>query len=375
MGLSALRSTRWRSGIQWQQHMAHHPGARWVGLRSRRRPPSAAHRWLGEFALESNPSDHLRTSTIFLSKSHTDVQKERKSNYGNHVSPGHLTKKYSSCSTTFLDDSTVSQHNLRTTVKCVASAICYHIKNRDANRSLDNFDERPHPVTRETVPEGRVKHDPVHKSVYRLVQTLFSAAQLIAKCTMVTSVYSERLLTRSAFVPLTGTKDCSRSHSPCHQSLGQWGHREHGWQPGPQGHCRCGHEWDERHFWEPLQFTVNVPASVYAKYCFDLRSTADNNHLPCVIASRSKGRTQNPEAISRLCEGWDLCRAAVRRSDVSADNVTGIQCSKASCLTGELGGFCVTSWAPLLPGLEKWHLSCSNPSKVRVFTWCVRDVF
>lgn len=33
------------------------------------------------------------------------------------VSPGQLTKKYSSCSTIFIDDSTVSQPNLRSTIK------------------------------------------------------------------------------------------------------------------------------------------------------------------------------------------------------------------------------------------------------------------
>lgn len=33
------------------------------------------------------------------------------------MSPGLLTKKYSSCSTIFIDDSTVSQPNLKSTIK------------------------------------------------------------------------------------------------------------------------------------------------------------------------------------------------------------------------------------------------------------------
>ncbi|KAF4008431.1 hypothetical protein G4228_020164 [Cervus hanglu yarkandensis] len=70
-----------------------------------------------DLALESNPSDHPRASTIFLSKSQTDVREKRKSNHLNHVSPGQLTKKYSSCPAIFLDDSTVSQPNLRITIK------------------------------------------------------------------------------------------------------------------------------------------------------------------------------------------------------------------------------------------------------------------
>ena len=103
----------------------------------------------------------------------------------------------------------------------MTSAVYYRIKNRDANRSLGDFDERSLPLTRETVPEGHVMHDPEHKSIYRFVQTLFTAAQLTAERAMVTLVYSERLLTRSASVPLTGTKDCSGSHSSRHQGLGQ----------------------------------------------------------------------------------------------------------------------------------------------------------
>lgn len=126
---------------------------------------------LTELAQEANPSDHPRASTLFLNKSQTDgqyfsvkdlirwflfnltdsflsisVREKRKSNYMNHVSfvknllnawltgvspakrlklsshllqmsPGLLTKKYSSCSTIFIDDSTVSQPNLKSTIK------------------------------------------------------------------------------------------------------------------------------------------------------------------------------------------------------------------------------------------------------------------
>lgn len=65
-----------------------------------------------------------------------------------------LSKKYSSCSTIFIDDSTVSQPNLKNTIKAVALAIYFHIRNRDhredhqlEGRLLDIFDERLHPLT------------------------------------------------------------------------------------------------------------------------------------------------------------------------------------------------------------------------------------
>ena len=38
-----------------------------------------------DLAFESNPSDHPRASTIFLSKSQTDVREKRKSNHLNHT--------------------------------------------------------------------------------------------------------------------------------------------------------------------------------------------------------------------------------------------------------------------------------------------------
>lgn len=68
---------------------------------------------------------------------------------------GRLSKKYSSCSTIFIDDSTVSQPNLKNTIKAVALAIFFHIKNRDLNggvdmidsKYMDIFDEKLHPLS------------------------------------------------------------------------------------------------------------------------------------------------------------------------------------------------------------------------------------
>lgn len=96
--------------------------------------------------LKTSSVDFYLTSLTLFSIS---VREKRKSNYMNHVSflknllnawligvtgvspakrlklsshllqmsPGLLTKKYSSCSTIFIDDSTVSQPNLKSTIK------------------------------------------------------------------------------------------------------------------------------------------------------------------------------------------------------------------------------------------------------------------
>lgn len=124
-------------------------------------------------------------------------------------------KKSSSCSTIYLDDSTVSQPNLKNTVKCVALAIYYHIKNRTSERQIEIFDEKLHPLTvslfekitffivdsvnaiflncqRERVPDNYDVHNPEHRQIYKFVRTLFNAAQLTAECAIITLVYLER---------------------------------------------------------------------------------------------------------------------------------------------------------------------------------------
>ncbi|KAI4831441.1 hypothetical protein CesoFtcFv8_027756 [Champsocephalus esox] len=285
-----------------------------------------------ELAQESNPSDHPRASTLFLNKSQTDVREKRKSNYLNHMSPGQLTKKYSSCSTIFIDDSTVSQPNLKSTIKCVALAMYYHIKNRDSNRTLDIFDEKKHPLTRDKVPDDYSVVDPEHKLIYRFIRTLFSSAQLTAECAIVTLVYLERLLTYAEM-----------DICPCNWKrivLGAILLASKVWDDQAVwnvDYCQILKDITvedmnemERHFLELLQFNINVPASVYAKYYFDLRSLADENNLSFPLEALSNQRAQKLEAISRLCEDRykDLSKSSMRRS-VSVDNMVGIKSSHA----------------------------------------------
>uniref|UniRef100_A0A8K9Y1F3 Cyclin-like domain-containing protein n=1 Tax=Oncorhynchus mykiss TaxID=8022 RepID=A0A8K9Y1F3_ONCMY len=274
-----------------------------------------------ELAQESNPSDNARASTIFLNKSQTDVREKRRSNYlsNHHTSPG-LSKKYSSCSTIFLDDSTVSLPNLKSTVKW------------DSNRSLDIFDEKIHPLTREKVPEDYYSVDPEHKLIYRFVRTLFSSAQLTAECAIVTLVYLERLLTYAEM-----------DICPCNWKrivLGAILLASKVWDDQAVwnvDYCQILKDITvedmnemERHFLELLQFNINVPASVYAKYYFDLRSLADDNNLNFPLEPLDNQRATKLEAISRLCEDKykDLGKVTIRRS-LSADNLVGVRTTHA----------------------------------------------
>ncbi|XP_035483557.1 cyclin-Y-like protein 1 isoform X2 [Scophthalmus maximus] len=257
-----------------------------------------------ELAQETNPSDNPRASTLFLNKSQTDVREKRKSNYLNHTSPGLLTKKYSSCSTIYIDDSTVSQPNLKSTIKCVALAIYYHIKNRDSNRSVDIFDEKKYPLSREKIPDDYSVVDPEHKLIYRFIRTLFSSAQLTAECAIVTLVYLERLLTYAEM-----------DICPCNWKrivLGAILLASKVWDDQAVwnvDYCQILKEMTvedmnemERHFLELLQFNINVPASVYAKYYFDLRSLADDNNLSFPLEPLSNKRAQKLEYTSSILD-------------------------------------------------------------------------
>ncbi|XP_061633691.1 cyclin-Y-like protein 1 isoform X2 [Phyllopteryx taeniolatus] len=286
-----------------------------------------------ELAQEANPSDHPRASTLFLNKSQTDVREKRKSNYINHVSPCLLSRKYSSCSTIFLDDSTVSQPNLKNTIKCVALAIYYHIKNRDSSRSLDIFDEKKHPLSHEKVADNYSAVNPEHKLIYRFIRMLFSSAQLTAECAIVTLVYLERLLTYAEMdiCPSNWKRIVLGAillASKVWDDQAVWN----------VDYCQILKDITvedmnemERHFLELLQFNINVPASVYAKYYFDLRSLAnDDNNFGFSMEPLSNKRAQKLEAISRLCEDRykDLSKTSLRRS-VSAENLGAVKNTKA----------------------------------------------
>lgn len=245
-----------------------------------------------ELAQEANPSDHPRASTLFLNKSQTDVREKRKSNYMNHTSPGLLTKKYSSCSTIFIDDSTVSQPNLKSTIRCVALAIYYHIKNRDSNRSLDIFDEKKHPLT--VYLERLLTYAELDICPSNWKRIVLGAILLASK------VWDDQAVWNVDYCQIL--KDITV------EDMNEM----------------------ERHFLELLQFNINVPASVYAKYYFDLRSLADDNNLSFPLEPLSNKRAQKLEAISRLCEDKykDLSKSAMRRS-MSADNMVGMKNSQA----------------------------------------------
>ncbi|UYV71118.1 CCNY [Cordylochernes scorpioides] len=197
--------------------------------------------------------------------------------------------KCSSCATIYLDDSTVSQPNLKTTLKSVTLAIFYHIQNTTGHRTLDIFDERIHPLSKEGVEEGELE-DPDGRMIYRFVRNLFSSAQLTAECAIITLVYLERLLTY-AELDLVATTWKRIVLGAILLASKVWDDQAV-WNVD---YCQILKDITvedmnelERQFLELLQFNINVPASVYAKYYFDLRTLSGDQNLSAILLTKER---------------------------------------------------------------------------------------
>jgi len=307
---------------------------------------------------EGDPSTHPSAGTLFLTRSKHDLKnlarlkasyRHSASAHFNHsqhsqmngsrshhgelgVENDRLSKKFSSCSTIYLDDSTVSQPNLKSTIKCVALAIYYHMKNRDSDNNtgdLTIFDEKLHPLSKDPVPNDYDKRVPEHKHIYKFVRTLFNAAQLTAECAIVTLVYLERLLTYSEIdlCPSNWKRITLGSillASKVWDDQAVWN----------VDYCQILKDTNvedmnelERQFLELLQFNINVPSSVYAKYYFDLRALAEANDLSFPTEPLNKERAVKLEALSSVIEDKfrDIHKVASLRRPASLDALTSPQ--------------------------------------------------
>lgn len=277
---------------------------------------------------DHDPSSHPAAKPIFSARSENEIQRNNRlrrrsqmiltpAGHKHYLDEYGQLRKFSSCSTIYMDDSTVSQPNLKTTIKAVALAIFFHIRNRvpmDTHQQqqlaalepnvLQIFDEKAHPLSKEPVPKDYKKREPEHKVIYRFVRNLFNAAQLTAECAIVTLVYLERLQT----------------YSEIDINPGNWKRMVLGaiilaskvWEDQAVWNvdfCQILKDIQvddmnelERQVLELLQFNINVPSSVYAKYYFDLRALADAHEIVYTPDPLDKERALKLEAMSSVCE-------------------------------------------------------------------------
>ncbi|CAI4231454.1 unnamed protein product [Auanema sp. JU1783] len=280
--------------------------------------PHISEREVPDEECEEDPSTHPTAQPTFMerSKSEMKLKDNRRSCYtldaltagGGY--PGILPqslRKSSSCSTIYLDDSTITQPNLKNTIKCISLAIFYHIvnrSNRGHERLMEIFEERLHPITRDPIPPEMVTRDPEHRQIYRFVRTLFQSAQLTSECAIITLVYIERLLNYAEMdlCPSNWRRVVLGSimlASKVWDDQAVWN----------VDYCQILRDTNvhdmnelERRFLECLDFNIEVPSSVYAKYYFDLRTLALANDLQLPVLPLNKERAKKLEAMNRVFE-------------------------------------------------------------------------
>jgi hypothetical protein len=181
------------------------------------------------------------------------------------------------------------------------------------------------------VAEDYFCRDPDHRTIYRFIRNLFHSAQLTAECAIVTLVYLERLLTYAGIdlCPANWKRVVLGSillASKVWDDQAVWN----------VDYCQILKEVTvedvnelERYFLETLQFNINVPSSVYAKYYFDLRALAETHDLSFPSEPLSKDRAIKLEAMSNFCEDkLKQTRVSLRRSH-SLDGLSNHRLSKA----------------------------------------------
>ncbi|XP_054389802.1 cyclin-Y-like protein 1B isoform X1 [Pongo abelii] len=276
-------------------------------------------------------SDHPRESTLFLRKYQMSVQEKRRSSHLYYIPPWHLDRKYSSCSTILLGNSTVSQPDLRHTLESVTLAIYYNIKHRYANRSLAIFDEPIHPLPQGKAPGKSFEHDPERNCIFRYFCTLFLVIKLTAPCAIIALVYIERLLT-NANIDLCPTNwkkivlGAMLLASKVGRNRGLWSVDD---SQSPEDIAVENMSKMEKCFLELLEFNIHVSASVYTKYYFDLYALANDHDLYFLFGFLHKDKAQKLEATSRPCEYKDLHRDAAAMKRAISMNFIGIRCSNA----------------------------------------------
>nr|XP_021531435.1 putative cyclin-Y-like protein 3 [Aotus nancymaae] len=263
-------------------------------------------------------SDHPRASTLFLRKYQMSVQGKRRSIRLYSIPPWHLDRKYSSCSTILLDNSTVSKPDLSHILESVILAIYYNINHRYANRSLAIFDEPIHPFSQEKILGKSFGDDPTRNCIFEYFCNLFKVTKLTAPRAIVALVHIERLLT-NANIDLCPTNWKQIFLGAMLLASKVWRNCRH-WSvddsQNPKDVAVETMSKMEKCFLELLEFNIHVSTSVYAKYYFDLRALAYDHDLYFIFHFLHKDKAQKLKAMSQLCEYKDLHQdvAAMRRA-------------------------------------------------------------
>ena len=177
------------------------------------------------------------------------------------------------------------------------------------------------------MPEDYHKNIPDQRYIYKFMKNLFTAAQLTAECAIVTLIYLERVLTY-AEIDLCPTNWKRLLLGAILLASKVWDDQAV-WNVD---YCQILKDVNveninelERQYLNLLQFNINVPSSVYAKYYFDLRTLAEDYNLSFPHEQLTKEKALKLEAMSSVCEDKykDMIELQMRnlRRTASCDNL------------------------------------------------------
>ncbi|KAM5273569.1 cyclin-Y-like protein 1 [Ctenodactylus gundi] len=246
------------------------------------------------------------------------------------VSPGKLTRKYNSCSTIFVDDSTALQPNPKDTLNCVTMALYYLIRTREGNRSLDILDDRTYPLMTEKVPEEDIEEDPDAPTIYGVMYTLFTYAHLPPHCAVACLIYIERLLSywKLDLCPSNWRRIVMATVLLAGKFWVDWplwnGFFSRLFEDVPLKELNAL----EKLVLQLLEFNLYISDGVYGKYYFDLRTLASAYSVDFLFRPLTKAQAQELEAMSRVGDEKATYKAVMGRS-ASEESVVGMWLPKA----------------------------------------------
>jgi len=224
---------------------------------------------------------------------------------------GNLIKqraKFSSTSTLFLA-TTMSKPDVEELVHCMSKALIFHIEKGAKITDkiyFDIFDERLLPLSKEIIDFGQI---PSERKVYTFIKRIYDFGRLDPECVIMALAYIEKIIERTD-ITLDTTNWRRVTFIALSVALKTWEdfavyNTEF---LGVFGGKMSIKELNilEMHFFNLIEFNVYLPASLYAKYYFELKaySQLDEAHFPIKPLDKERAkllelRTQSSQNMAK----------------------------------------------------------------------------
>ncbi|CAH8457207.1 unnamed protein product [Heterobilharzia americana] len=267
-----------------------------------------------EFDPSLNASQHTLFSSSIMGKSQESCRRFM-SRSGKEVLESFTLKRWSSCSTIYVGDGCLARPDVNDMVWCVSVAIrllMHSDLNKHFSKQLHSdvfthllnvyeevyktFDERVYPIEHLKCDENS-KSDTVNgwensevNSIQQFLRSLFSTALLGPECAIVALIFLERLIIGAEVAMTSWT--WRRQLLACVLLASKVLDDQAVWNIDYCQILRDIHVEDlnalERHTLRLLQFNINVPFAVYAKYYFDLLTVGENAGVANQISKRKR---------------------------------------------------------------------------------------